>query len=237
MDVAPVAAAPVVLDIVRRMRTRITLPLSAGLGLGVFYVLVVRPRAARWGATDEEAGRPLPGDKVVPGRVYVATRAITIDAPPEDVWPWIVQMGSGRGGWYALDCLDNGGVPSADEVIPQLQDLQIGDLIPMGMGKEVGPRVLEMEPAQRMLWTTDDEFSWEWLLEPRDDGRTRLISRIRERYPPLLSRKMLYALVASTGDVVMNWTQLKRIKRRAERLALSRTGALAPKTTTSRSAS
>jgi hypothetical protein len=167
----------------------------------------------------------------------MATRAITIDAPPEDVWPWIVQMGSGRGGWYALDRLDNGDVPSAEEVIPGLQDLQVGDLIPMGVGKEVGPRVLEMEPARRMLWATDDEFTWEWALEPRDGDRTRLVSRIRERYPPLLSRKMLYALVASTGDVVMNWTQLKRIKQRAERLALSRTGAPVPKMTTSRSAS
>ena len=212
-------------------------PLSAALGLGAFYVLVVRPRAARWGATDEEAERPLPGDGVVHGRTYVATRAITIDAPPEHVWPWIVQMGSGRGGWYALDRLDNGGVPSAEEVIPELQDLQVGDLIPMIPGKEIGPRVLDMEPARRMLWTTDDEFSWEWVLEPRDGGRTRLVSRIRERYPPLLSRKMLYAIVASTGDVVMNWTQLKRIKRRAERLALSRAGAPAPKTTTSRSVS
>ena len=207
------------------------------LGAGALYVLVVRPRSARWGATDDEAARLLPGDGVVPGRAYVATRAITVDAPPEDVWPWIVQMGSGRGGWYALDRLDNGGVPSADEVIPRLQDLHVGDLIPMVPGKDIGPRVLEMEPGRRMLWATDDEFTWEWVLEPLDGGRTRLISRIRERYPPLLSRKMLYALVASTGDVVMNWTQLKRIKRRAERLALSRTGAPAPKTTTSRSAS
>jgi hypothetical protein len=213
------------------------MPLCGALGVGAFYLLVVRPRAARWGATEEEAGRPLPGDGVVPGRTYVATRAITIDAPPEDVWPWIVQMGSGRGGWYALDRLDNGGVPSAEEIVPELQELQIGDLIPMGVGKEVGPRVLEMESGRRMLWATDDEFTWEWVLESRDGDRTRLISRIREQYPPLLSRKMLYALVASTGDVVMNWTQLKRIKRRAERLALSRTGAPAPKTSTSRSAS
>jgi hypothetical protein len=219
------------------MKTRTAVPLLGALGIGALYVLVVRPRAARWGATDEEAARRLPGDSVVPGRVYVATRAITIDAPPEDVWPWIVQMGSGRGGWYALDRLDNGGVPSAEEIVPGLQDLQVGDLIPMGVGKEVGPRVLEMEPARRMLWTTDDEFSWEWVLEPLDGDRARLISRIREQYPPLLSRKMLYALVASTGDVVMNWTQLKRIKRRAERLAMSRTGAPAPGTTTSRSAS
>jgi hypothetical protein len=219
------------------MRMRTVMPLCGVLGVGAFYLLVVRPKVARWGATDKEAERPFPGDRVVTGRSYIATRAITIDAPPEDVWPWIVQMGSGRGGWYALDRLDNGGIPSAEVVIPELQDLQVGDLIPMIPGKEVGPRVLEMEPAQRMLWTTDDEFSWEWVLEPRDGGRTRLVSRIREQYPPLLSRKMLYAIVASTGDVVMNWTQLKRIKRRAERLALSRTGAPAPKTTTSRSAS
>jgi hypothetical protein len=219
------------------MRMRTLLPLCGVLGFGAFYLLAVRPRAARWGATDQEAVCPLPGDRVVTGRAYIATRAITIDAPPEDVWPWIVQMGSGRGGWYALDRLDNGGIPSAEVVIPELQDLQVGDVIPMIPGKEVGPRVLEMEPGRRMLWATDDEFTWEWVLEPRDGDRTRLISRIREQYPPLLSRKMLYALVASTGDVVMNWTQLKRIRRRAERLALSRTGALAPKTTTSRSAS
>ena len=213
------------------------MPLYGAVGLGALYVLVVRPRLARWGATDAEATRRFPGDGVVPGRAYVATRAITIDAPHEDVWPWIVQMGSGRGGWYALDRLDNGGVPSADEVIPQLQDLEVGDLIPMVPGKDVGPRVLEMEPGRRMLWATDEEFTWEWVLEPLDGDRTRLISRIREQYPPLLSRKMVYAVVASTGDVVMNWTQLKRIKRRAERLALSRTGARAPKTTKSRSAS
>jgi hypothetical protein len=89
-------------------------------------------------------------------------------------------------------------------------------------GKEVGPRVLEMEPGRRMLWTTDDEFSWEWVLAPFEDGRTRLVNRIRERYAPLLSRKMLYAIVASSGDIVMNWTQLKGIKQRAEVLASSR---------------
>lgn len=199
--------------------------LCGALGLGALYVLVVRPRLARWGATDEEATRRLPGDAVVPGRAYVATRAITVDAPPEDVWPWIVQMGSGRGGWYALDRLDNGGAPSAEVVVPELQDLRVGDLIPMIPGKDIGPRVLEMEPARRMLWATDDEFTWEWVLEPLDDGGTRLVSRIRERYPPLLSRKMLYAIAASTGDVVMNWTQLKGIRRRAERLAPSRAGA------------
>ena len=213
------------------MRKFPVLPLLGALGLGALYVLVVRPRAARWGATGEEATRPLPGDSVVPGRAYVATRAITIDAAPASVWPWIVQMGSGRAGWYALDRLDNGGVRSAEEIVPELQDLRVGDLIPMAVGKEIGPRVLEIEPDRRMLWTTGDEFSWEWVLEPLDRGRTRLINRIRERYPPLLSRKTPYAIVASSGDIVMNWTQLKGIRRRAERRAPMPAGSVGLETT------
>ncbi|MGB8385323.1 MAG: hypothetical protein WCG47_29465 [Dermatophilaceae bacterium] len=200
------------------MRRVTVVPLVA-LGLIVLYVFVVRPRTVRWGATDEEVTRPLPGDRVVRGRAYTATRAITIDAPPEEVWPWIVQIGSGRAGWYAIDRLDNGGVPSAQEVMPELQNLQVGDLIPMVPGKDVGPRVLEIDSGRRMLWTTEDEFAWDWVLEPFGQGRTRLISRIRERYPPLLSTRMLYALVASTADIVMIWMQLRGIKRRAERRA------------------
>jgi hypothetical protein len=199
--------------------------MSVGLGLVALYVVVVRPRTQRWGATDEEVVRSLPGDGVVPGRGYRATRAITIDARPEDVWPWIVQIGSGRAGWYAFDRIDNGGAPSAEEIVPELQGIRVGDLIPMVVGKEVGPRVLEMEPNRRMLWTTGHEFSWEWMLEPAGRERTRLISRMHETYPPLLSRRMLYAIVASSGDIVMQWTQLRGIKRRAERLAASRDAA------------
>jgi hypothetical protein len=202
------------------VRIRRVLPLSLGAG-GAFYFLVVRPKTMRCGATDEEVNRPLPGDAVVPGRGYRATRAINIDAPPEYVWPWIVQIGSGRAGWYAVDRIDNGGVQSATEIVPELQNLSVGDLIPMVVGKDVGPHVLEMEPNRRMLWATGNEFSWEWVLEPIDRGRTRLISRMHEAYPPLLSRKMLYAIVASSGDIVMHWKQLRGIKRRAERLAMS----------------
>ena len=196
--------------------------ISVVLGLAGLYVVFVRPKTKRWGATDEEVARTLPGDGAVPGRGYRATRAITIDARPEDVWPWIVQMGSGRAGWYALDRIDNGGVPSAERIVPELQGLRVGDLVPMVVGKEVGPRVLEMETNRRMLWTTGDEFSWEWVLEPAGLERTRLITRMHETYPPPLSPRMLYALVASSGDIVMHWTQLRGIKRRAERLAASR---------------
>jgi hypothetical protein len=193
---------------------------AAGLaGLGALYVKVVRPATMRWGATDEEVTRPLPGDDIVAGRRYRATRAITIEARPEDIWPWLVQIGSGRAGWYALDRIDNQGVPSATEIIPELQGLKVGDLVPMVVGKQVGPRVKELEPPRRMLWATGEEFSWEWVLDPIDERRTRLITRMHERYPPLFSRRTLYTIVASTGDIVMHWTQLRGIKHRAERLA------------------
>ena len=191
---------------------------AAGAGLLAVYAKLVRPRAMRWGATEEEAARPLPGDEVVARADYVATRAITIDAPPQDVWPWLVQIGSGRAGWYSYDRLDNAGMPSATEIIAELQQLQVGDLIPMVAGKDIGVRVKELEPERRILWWDEKgEYSWEWVLEPAD-GRTRLIQRLRVTRHPW-SRRMLYELVAANGDVVMQRKLLRGVKQRAERLA------------------
>jgi hypothetical protein len=189
-----------------------------GTGLLAAYAKLVRPWALRWGATPEEAARPLPGDELVTKADYVATRAITIEAPPRDVWPWLVQIGSGRAGWYTYDRLDNAGVPSATEIIPELQQLQVGDLIPMVAGKDIGVRVKELEPERRMLWWDEQgEYSWEWVLEPAD-GRTRLIQRLRVTRHPW-TRRMLYELVAANGDVVMQRKLLCGIKQRAEGLA------------------
>jgi hypothetical protein len=84
---------------------------AAGAGLLTAYLKFVRPWARRWGATAEEAARPLPGDKLVTKADYVATRAITIHAPPHEVWPWLVQIGSGRAGWYTYDRIDNACCP------------------------------------------------------------------------------------------------------------------------------
>jgi hypothetical protein len=190
----------------------------AGAGLLAAYARLVRPRALRWGATAEEAARPLPGDELVAKADYVATRAITIDAPPRDVWPWLVQIGSGRAGWYTYDRIDNAGVPSATEISPELQQLQVGDLIPMVAGKDIGLRVKELEPDRRMLWWDEQgEYSWEWILEPAN-GRTRLLQRLRVTRHPWTWR-MLYELVAANGDVVMQRKLLRGIKQRAEGLA------------------
>ena len=134
------------------------------------------------------------------------------------MWPWLVQIGSGRAGWYTYDRIDNAGMPSATEVIPELQHLEVGDLIPMVVGKDIGVRVKELEPDRRMLWWDEQgEYSWEWVLEPAD-GRTRLLNRLRVTRHPW-TRKMLYELVAANGDVVMQRKLLRGIKQRAERLA------------------
>ena len=111
---------------------------AAGAGLVAGCWRIVRPRAPRWGATEEEAARPLPGDAVVETADFVATRAITIKAPSHDVWPWLVQTGSGRAGWYTYDRFDNAGVPSATLILPELQQLAGGDLIPMVVGRTSG---------------------------------------------------------------------------------------------------
>jgi hypothetical protein len=194
---------------------------ALGAGVAAVYVRVVRPWALRWGATGQEAARQLPGDGVVQRADFVATRAITIYATTDQVWPWLVQIGSGRAGWYSYDRLDNAGVPSAAEIIPELQQLQAGDLVPMVAGKDVGVWVKELEPGRRMLWWDQKgEYSWEWLLEPAGD-QTRLVTRLRATRHPW-TRKMLYGVVAVNGDIIMARKMLRGIKTRAERLAARR---------------
>ena len=188
------------------------------------YVRVLRPWTKRWGATDDEVARPMPGDAVVARADYVATRAVTIQASPDDVWPWLVQIGSGRGGWYSYDRLDNGGVPSATEVLPDFQSLAVGQLVPMVPGDEIGVWVKEIDPGHRVLWwDRKGEYSWEWILDEGSPGVTRLVSRLRATYPPLLSARTLYTAFATTGDVVMMRRCLLGIRDRAEALARSRT--------------
>jgi hypothetical protein len=205
-----------------RLRQVALIGAAGGAGLLAIYLKLIRPWTMRWGATDEEVTRSLPGDDLVVGPRFRATRAISIGARPEHIWPWLVQLGSGRAGWYAIDRIDNAGVPSAQRIVPELQRLRVGDRIPMVVGEEVGPVVKELEPNRQMLWWDGKgEFTWEWLLDPIDDQTTRLLSRVQESYPPLWSRRMLYASVASTGDIVMARKQLRGIKTRAERLARS----------------
>ena len=109
----------------RRARKRMAVAAAAGLAAGA-YALMVRPRLLSWGATSEEVSGPFPGSEIIPGGERGATMAVTIDAPPSNVWPWLVQMGYERAGWYSWDRLDRAGIPSAWELHPEWQAISVG---------------------------------------------------------------------------------------------------------------
>ncbi len=189
------------------------------------YLHLIRPWQLRWGATDDEVARPLPGDGDVSLPTFNATRAVTIIAPPEAIWPWLVQMGIGRAGWYSYDWLDNLGRPSAERIMPEFQHLAVGDLIPVSPDGKAGQWVRAFEPYRWMLWgDKPGDSTWYWGIEPLDKQHTRLLTRVRMRYrwnSPLL----LFNPLVEFTDIVMMRKCLLGIKRRAERLAMDRSHA------------
>lgn len=203
----------------------LVLTLGGWIGVGVAiglagllllaYRCVGRPWHARWGATDEVVARALPGDELLPDAT-VTTRAVTIDARPEQVWPWLVQLGYGRAGWYSYDWIDNDGRPSAGRVVPELQRLEPGDQILMIPG--MGPRVRAVEPDRYLLAGDARGGIWCLALYPLDDGRTRLISRWRTRWP-ITPATVFWVLVNDPGNFVMERRMLLGIKARVERAA------------------
>jgi hypothetical protein len=181
---------------------------------------LVRTPVLTWGATEEEAGRSLPGDELLEDPAVVSTRAITIDAPPSAVWPWLVQMGSGRGGAYTYDWIENLfglGMHSAERINPEWQNLAVGDVIPGGESLQ-GMRVEVLDP-ERALVTRSEDGTWVWAFVLEDlGGRTRLLSRNRIAMPdPSLGDRIGMA-VMEPGSLVMERKMLHGIKERAERL-------------------
>ncbi len=192
--------------------------IAAAIALGavgaVLVYVVYRPWAVNWGATDEEIARAMPGDGLLSDPTFNATRAVTVNASPAEIWPWIVQMGYKRAGFYSYDRLDNDGVPSADHLIPEYQQLEIGDSLPLSEHAFV--RVTGLEPDSSMLWEyqgddTTTVFTWAWGLFPQADQQTRLVSRLRWRAPGFRSRLML-----DLFEIVMMRKCMLGIKRRAE---------------------
>jgi hypothetical protein len=194
-----------------------------------------------FGSTRAERGLPLAGDEIVPCPHVVTNHAITVDAPPDCVWPWLVQMGWGRAGWYTARWVDrvlfpaNG--PSADTLVPALQDLKLGDFIPDGPPEsECGLVVELLEPNEALVlhstshlplprrWRERAEADWSWafVLRPVAGGRrTRFLFRSRWRTRPWwLTAGSWLALVPA--DFVMSRDMLRGVKQRAERLARSR---------------
>jgi hypothetical protein len=205
------------------MRNRGLLIVLAAATTAVVYVRYARPWQLTWGATPDEVARHLPGDELVTRPTFNATRAITIDAPPEEIWPWLVQVGLTRAGWYSYDLLDNFGRPSATRIIPELQDLAVGDVVPMSPDGMQGMRVHSLDRPHSMVWGTQDETTWAWQLDAQPDGSTRLITRVRSRYR-WFSPSIAFSALLEFGDVWMMRKMLLNLRIRAE--------ATSPKATT-----
>lgn len=210
---------------------------------GVVYALWARPRFMRWGATDEEVDGPFPGAELVQDGHRATTMAVTINLPPEQVWPWLVQLGSGRGGWYTWDRLDNAGRPSARSVHPEWQDLAVGDRLKfsvLGAGLVDAYEVAVLEPNRFLgLYGLSDlrghwldpaqprpagymEGLWGFQLKELPGGRTRLVvggyQTIRPRWLERLEGYWLYPPVVW----IMQAHMLTVLRRNIERAAMHR---------------
>jgi hypothetical protein len=201
----------------------------AGAVLVGGYWLAIRPWHLRWGATDTEVERAMPGDEIIKNPIHVATRAVTIKAKAEEIWPWLVQMGYKRGGMYSYDWIDRLiGVldtPSAERIIPEFQHLEVGDVIPMG--KPPSWPVAAIEPGRSLLvdirWPRM-HYTWVWGLYGLDDSQTRLVLRIRSH---LTGKPWIVVFHAGDfGSFLMTRKHLLGIKQRAEALVRQRGEAL-----------
>jgi hypothetical protein len=197
------------------MRPRTPLTLLAAATATALYVRYARPWQLTWGATPDEVSRPLPGDELVARPTFNATRAITIDAPPEEIWPWLVQAGVTRAGWYSYDILDNLGRTSARHVIPELQHLAVGDVVPMSPDGKHGIRVHSLDRPHSMIWGKPGETTWTWQLDGQLDGSTRLITRVRSRYK-WLSPSIAASAMLEFCDIWMMRKMLLNLRIRAE---------------------
>lgn len=201
------------------------------------YGGLLRPRLLRWGATDEELAGPYPGAEVVPHGRRGGTMAITIDAPPDRVWPWLVQLGWDRGGWYSWDHLDNAGRSSAKQVHPEWQDLAVGDSLKFwapGAGVMTAYRVAMLEPDRFLgLHGLSDlrgreidpgqprpsaytEGLWGFLLQGLPGGRTRLVSSGYEALRPRWLQRFVSEWLMLPLVWVMSVRMLRVLKRNVE---------------------
>jgi hypothetical protein len=199
---------------------------GAAIGsIAAAYILLVRPRLLRWGATEEETEEPLPGDDLIAHPHLVATRAIAIHAPSADVWPWIAQLGQGRGGFYSYDFLENlvgCDIHSANRIFPEWQEIKVGDEVKLA--PEVGLEVAALEPGRSLVLRggvpmgktpPPYDFTWAYALRERSHETTRLL--VRERYA--YTRRWAPFLVEPVEAVsfVMHQKMLRGIRDRAER--------------------
>ena len=197
---------------------RSTLTLGALGVAAVLYRRMLRRPILNWGATEAETHARLPGDELLEQADGVSTRAITIDAPANAVWPWIAQMGpSPRGGAYTYDWIENLlglNMHSVERVLAEFQHPQVGDTIGYGPNRM---RLELVESGRVLAWRSEDgNWVWSFVLDEHD-GETRLISRNRFRLPSLAAKVGMVPM--EPASLVMERKMLRGIKERAERLA------------------
>jgi len=190
----------------------------AAVVIAVAFFGLYRPWHLKWGATSEDLARSMPGDGIVRRPSFNATRVVTVNARPEDIWPWIVQIGFSRAGWYSYDLFDNLGRHSSERIVPELQHLEIGDLVPLGPGEGSGMFVKEFVLNRWMLWWTgkDGQTTWAWGLYPTSSGATRLVTRVRAPFSWRQPVSAVWILLDEVADFPMMRKCLLGIKRRAE---------------------
>ena len=199
------------------------------------YILAIRPWHLRWGSTDEEIDLPLPGDDLVPKAILTATHAITINASPAQIWPFLVQIGQGRGGFYSYDWIENAmglNIHTANQILPECQDLKVGDLIPLSKD-EFGIPVAILEPKKTLVLHGDtrqpgpgsapimkegDHMAtvWGFHLVPQEDGSTRLVERIYIDWNETPLNTFIYRVFLEPGSFIMEQMMLRGIKERVE---------------------
>ena len=177
-----------------------------------------RRRHLRWGAGAAEVASALPGDDLCARAQFGCTRAVTIDAPPQAVWPWLVQVGCLKAGFYSNDLLDNLGIPSAREILSEFQHLEIGQWVSMAPTptEATAFKVNSFAVNRWLLWRKPDS-TWVWTLTDIGPGRTRLVTRVRAFYDWKRPLGAIFGvLLMEFGDFAMMRRMLLGIKRRAE---------------------
>ena len=197
-----------------------------GAALVPAYVWAILPWHRRWGASDEEIRQPLPGDDIVTQPKLDSTRAITIQATPDQIWPWLVQLGQGRGGMYSYEALENlvgCDIHNADRILPEYQNLQEGDEIRMGPEGFPSYTVAEIQSERALVLRGRDPqtqepgpASWTFALERQPDGSTRLISRQRGDYEPGLANFVIWRVFTEPISFIMEQKMLRTLKQRVE---------------------
>lgn len=199
------------------------------------YALAARPRMLRWGVRPGEVERIYPGDEFVLNPQIRATHAVTVHAPPEKVFPWLLQLGAGRGGFYSYEPVEQRllgpDIHDADHILPEYQSLKIGDPVPFAEG--IAPRVALLEAnhhlvlrgtargngeahALRIKPGENFNMTWGFFLEPLENGDTRLIERLRIEYSASFANNALYYGFVEPGAFFMERAMLLGIKARAE---------------------